>query len=343
MRGVTAMTDPKAIREARENVLAAISALKDGFPVEQVNIELHHAARNLKYALDANQPAPEVKADPLREALQKIADLSDSEAGEPLDDAIEIARAALAAPQPPAPITTEQHREAIARIIGGNIFGSPDSSVGPATRSVRQDAFAKADAILALAPQERGTRETEIVRLIEVLRSDEGDSVTILCDNPDFNGQPNCAIVCNGDWTGWVDKRFAADSVLDALSMAMVEKSLPSPRKVIATSNGHHWIERFNLVCCRDCGFVRRDDDQNSPCKGPVGVGIRMDLATAPVADRAAVIEECARIIEHNQEQITETSSGSQRSLSPRMNGNQMGLAYATGIRALADAKEDRK
>jgi hypothetical protein len=31
-------------------------------------------------------------------------------------------------------------------------------------------------------------------------------------------------------------------------------------------------------VCCRDCGFVRRADDQNSPCKGPVGVGIRHDL-----------------------------------------------------------------
>lgn len=118
----------------------------------------------------------------------------------------------------------------------------------------------------------------EIVRLINVLRADEGDSVTILCDNPDFNGQPNCAIICNGDWTGWVDKRFAADTVLDALSMAMVERNLPSPRKVIATSNGHHWIERFNLVCCRDCGFVRRADDQNKPCKGPVGVGIRRDL-----------------------------------------------------------------
>ena len=32
----------------------------------------------------------------LRAALQKIADLVDSEAGEPLDDAIDIAKAALA-------------------------------------------------------------------------------------------------------------------------------------------------------------------------------------------------------------------------------------------------------
>lgn len=118
-------------------------------------------------------------------------------------------------------------------------------------------------------------REVEIVRLINVLRADEGDSVTILCDNPDFNGQPNCAIICNGDWTDWVDRRFAADTVLDALSMAMTEKMLPRPRKVIAESNGHHWIERFNLVCCRDCGFVRRADDQNKPCVGVVRVGPR--------------------------------------------------------------------
>lgn len=118
----------------------------------------------------------------------------------------------------------------------------------------------------------------EIVRLINVLRADEGDSVNILCDNPDFNGQPNCAIECCGDWTGWLHKRFAADTLLDALSMAVTERRLPSPREVIATSNGHHWVKRFNLVCCRDCGFIRRADDQNSPCKGPAGVGIRQDL-----------------------------------------------------------------
>ena len=119
---------------------------------------------------------------------------------------------------------------------------------------------------------------TEIVRLIELLRADEGDSVTILCDNPDFNGQPNCAIECCGDWTGWLHKRFAADTLLDTLSMAVTERQLPSPREVIAASNGHHWVKRFNLICCRDCGFVRRADDNNAPCKGVVGVGVRRDL-----------------------------------------------------------------
>lgn len=49
----------------------------------------------------------------------------------------------------------------------------------------------------------------------------------------------------------------------------------PAKYKVIAESNGHHWIKAFNLVCCRDCGIVRRADDQNKPCKGVVKVTLR--------------------------------------------------------------------
>ena len=41
-------------------------------------------------------------------------------------------------------------REAVAKIIGGDIFGSPDDAVGPATRAARTSALAKADAILSL-------------------------------------------------------------------------------------------------------------------------------------------------------------------------------------------------
>lgn len=51
---------------------------------------------------------------------------------------------------------------------------------------------------------------------IDVLREDEGDSVTILCENPDG---PN-AVECNGHWTNWEDKRFEGETVLDALAAA---------------------------------------------------------------------------------------------------------------------------
>jgi hypothetical protein len=65
-------------------------------------------------------------------------------------------------------------------------------------------------------------REVEIVRLINILRADEGDSVTLFCDNPDFNMGPNSAVECNGHWTDWWDVRFEADTFLDALSEAFI-------------------------------------------------------------------------------------------------------------------------
>lgn len=56
--------------------------------------------------------------------------------------------------------------------------------------------------------------------LIERLRTAEGNSVTLICDNPDFNGQPNCAIDVCGDWTAWLDRRFTGDTILEALQAA---------------------------------------------------------------------------------------------------------------------------
>lgn len=61
----------------------------------------------------------------------------------------------------------------------------------------------------------------EIWRAIEVLTDDEGSTVMVLCPNPDFNGQPNFAIECNGAWTGWNDRRFAADLQVDCFRLAV--------------------------------------------------------------------------------------------------------------------------
>jgi len=63
--------------------------------------------------------------------------------------------------------------------------------------------------------------------LIETLRAPEGHSVTLMCDNPDFNGQPNCAIEVCGDWTNWHPKRFTGETVLDALRSARAAQSRP--------------------------------------------------------------------------------------------------------------------
>lgn len=56
--------------------------------------------------------------------------------------------------------------------------------------------------------------------LVESLRALEGDTVTLICDNPDFNGQPNNAVECCGDWTGWDERRFTGGNILEALQAA---------------------------------------------------------------------------------------------------------------------------
>ncbi len=46
-------------------------------------------------------------------------------------------------------------------------------------------------------------------------------------------------------------------------------------------------------------------------------------------------IERCARVVDINQETYSETPSGTERHVTPRMRGNLAGLAYAAAIRAL--------
>ena len=61
----------------------------------------------------------------------------------------------------------------------------------------------------------------EIWRAIETLTEGEGNSVNVLCPNPDFNGLPNYAIECNGDWTDWQERRFAHDSQVECFRLAI--------------------------------------------------------------------------------------------------------------------------
>lgn len=60
----------------------------------------------------------------------------------------------------------------------------------------------------------------EAWRLVENLRAPEGHSITLLCDSPDFNGQPNCAIEVCAEWTNWKPKRFTGDTILVTLMAA---------------------------------------------------------------------------------------------------------------------------
>jgi len=59
---------------------------------------------------------------------------------------------------------------------------------------------------------------------LRLLKFEEGDSVNILCENPEPKDSESFAIVCNGGWTDWKDRRFYGESTLDCLRSAAVER-----------------------------------------------------------------------------------------------------------------------
>lgn len=64
-------------------------------------------------------------------------------------------------------------------------------------------------------------RVNEFEQLINVLTDGEGDTVTFCCQNPDFNGLPNEAIIVNASWTNWEDKYFRANTKWECLNLAI--------------------------------------------------------------------------------------------------------------------------
>jgi hypothetical protein len=57
---------------------------------------------------------------------------------------------------------------------------------------------------------------------IDTLRREEGNVVTIPCDNP----EGDCAVDVAADWTDWKERRFTGRTVSDALAAAVV--SMPA-------------------------------------------------------------------------------------------------------------------
>ena len=75
------------------------------------------------------------------------------------------------------------------------------------------------------------------IRYLEELRLGEGDSVTILCDDPEADSTARrMAIVCNGAWTQWQDRRFYGESIVQCLAKGVgamritpVDRTLTAP------------------------------------------------------------------------------------------------------------------
>ena len=75
---------------------------------------------------------------------------------------------------------------------------------------------------MSMTPEQIADAEAvEIWRAIEMLTDGVGDTVTVLSANPDFNGQPNYAIICNSFETNWQDRHFAHDSQVECFRLAV--------------------------------------------------------------------------------------------------------------------------
>lgn len=81
-------------------------------------------------------------------------------------------------------------------------------------------AYDRARAFLDGQPAERAGQGGEALQLIEILRVGEGASVTLLCDNPGFDG-PNNAVEVADDWTDWQPMRFTGETLTHALRSAV--------------------------------------------------------------------------------------------------------------------------
>lgn len=83
--------------------------------------------------------------------------------------------------------------------------------------------------------------DSDCMAAINTLRMNEGNSVTLICDNPDFGG-PNNAIECSGDWTNWQTKRFTGDRLLTSLQSAL---------KAYFAWHGEEWDPTKQLTALR--------------------------------------------------------------------------------------------
>ncbi len=82
------------------------------------------------------------------------------------------------------------------------------------------------------------SKAEEILQLIDELRADEGASVLILCQNPDFNGQKNEAVICQAGFTKWAEERFDGDTLVEALRAAAKAQSTRPPHSHVSNPLG---------------------------------------------------------------------------------------------------------
>ena len=114
-----------------------------------------------------------------------------------------------------------------------------------------------------------GREALRILSMINKLREDEGSSVTIVCDNPEFSG-PACQIQVFGDWTNWVDQHIYGESIAECLKKALEVKRNYKPV---------HWpLYRYKCPSCGVEDEVRLDEVNFQQCHA-ICVGCRLSFS----------------------------------------------------------------
>lgn len=74
------------------------------------------------------------------------------------------------------------------------------------------------DMVIKVSEYNRLRTIEHVFGMVMALRAEEGDSVEILCDNPE--GPPNNAVVIRAWWTEWEEQRFEGSTLAEALHRA---------------------------------------------------------------------------------------------------------------------------
>jgi hypothetical protein len=105
--------------------------------------------------------------------------------------------------------------------------------------------------------------EVVAMRYIEQLRADEGDAVTILCDDPEASASDErLAIECCGSWTDWKHQRFYGESVLQCLAKAVTARASLST-EMNSEGKGAAEPQAWGDIECGTCTLPRRDCECN--------------------------------------------------------------------------------
>lgn len=112
----------------------------------------------------------------------------------------------------------------VSQWIGRDAYKQADAMLAERAKRFDPDALTGCadDQLHGSADQWRAAANgLEIWSIVEKLTEGEGNTLTVLPPNQDFNGQPNYAIECEADWTGWMLVRFANDSRAECFRMAL--------------------------------------------------------------------------------------------------------------------------